>query len=198
MTLFKKGQVLYYEGSPAFGVYCISEGKIKMVKSDGQGKETLLRLNEPGDLIGFQQIFKSGLHDVTAIAMEETKVCFIPRSSMKVWLEQQGSVAMELLVHLMRDIDEMQLRVSGNRGKNVRERTAFALLELDRRFGVDCSRGRRLSVHLSREEFASFIGIATETLIREISSLRDEGFLDQKGGEMVLLKYSDLRAVAGL
>jgi CRP-like cAMP-binding protein len=45
MNNFKRGQVLFHEGNPAFGVYCISAGKIKLTKLSEAGKETLIHID---------------------------------------------------------------------------------------------------------------------------------------------------------
>lgn len=197
MNSFKRGQVLFHEGNPAFGVYCISEGKVKLTKNNENGKETLLRIAGPGDLIGFQHIVTSGVNDVTATALEETKICFIDRIFLQNLVKEESSCAIELLSHLAQDMASLQDRINGFQNKSVRERVAFLLLDLSQRFGVDTQDGRRLGVHLSREEMASMLGVATETLIREISILKEESVIDQEGKAIVILRPEALEQTIG-
>lgn len=198
MNAFKKGQVLFHEGNPAFGVYCISQGKVKLTKVSGDGKETLLRISGPGDLIGFQQIIHSGVNDMTATALEDTKICFIDRQFLQKTVENKSSVSMELLSHIAKDMMSLQDRLAGFQSKSVRERLAYLLLDLDARYGVTCDEGRRLSVQLTRDEMASMIGVATETLIREISAWRDEGVLSQDGKALILTDLPALKTCANI
>lgn len=198
MNAFKRGQVLFHEGNPAFGVYCISEGKVKLTKTSENGKETMLRIAGPGDLIGFQHIVQNGVNDVTATALEETKICFLDRTFLQNLVKQENSCAMELLAHVAQDMAALQDRVNGFQSKNVRERVAYMLLDLADRYGSDNQEGRRLGIQLSREEMASMLGIATETLIREISQLREEGVIDQDGKTLILVDTKSLRLSAGL
>lgn len=198
MNAFKRGQVLFHEGNPAFGVYCISEGKVKLTKTSENGKETMLRIAGPGDLIGFQHIVQNGVNDVTATALEETKICFLDRTFLQNLVKQENSCAMELLAHVAQDMAALQDRVNGFQSKNVRERVAYMLIDLAERYGSDSKEGRRLGIQLSREEMASMLGVATETLIREISQLREEGVIDQDGKTLILVDTKSLRLSAGL
>lgn len=198
MNAFKRGQVLFHEGNPAFGVYCISEGKVKLSKTSENGKETMLRIAGPGDLIGFQHIVQNGVNDLTATALEDTKICFLDRGFLQNLVKEENSCAMELLSHLAQDMAALQDRVNGFQSKNVRERVAHMLVDLADRYGSDSKEGRRLGIQLSREDMASMLGMATETLIREISQLRDEGAIAQDGKTLILTNVKSLRASAGL
>jgi CRP-like cAMP-binding protein len=198
MNLFKKGQVLFHEGNPAYGVYCISEGKVKLTKNGENGKETLLNIAGPGDLIGFQHIVQTGMNDVTATALEETKICFLDRQFLQKLIADNNSCAMELLSHVARDMASLQDRMAGFHNKNVRERVAFLLLDLATRYGSDSKEGRRLGIQLSREDMASMLGVATETLIRELSQLKDEGTITQDGKTIILTDLMNLEACVGV
>jgi CRP-like cAMP-binding protein len=194
MNVFKRGQVLFHEGNPAFGVYCISSGKVKLTKMSETGKETLLAISGPGDIVGFQHIIKAGVNDVTCTALEETKVCFIDRQFLNKKIQEEPSTAMELLSHLAKDMASMQERIAGFHSKNVRERVAYLLLELSKKYGSQTGHGVRIGIQLSRDEMASMLGIASETLIRELSVLKDEGIIEQDGKIIIVAKPKELEA----
>ncbi len=198
MNSYKRGQILFHEGNPAFGVYCISQGKVKLTKNNENGKETLLKISGPGEMIGFQYIMQSGVNDVTATALEETKICFLDRVYLQKVIQDENSCAMELLSHVARDMAYLQERVNGFQNKNVRERVAYLLLDLNKRFGADSSEGRRLNIQLSREDMARMLGIATETLIREISQLKEEGIIEQDGKTIILTDLKELETTVGV
>ena len=187
MNNFKRGQVLFHEGNPAFGVYCISSGKIKLTKLSESGKETLIHIAGPGDIVGFQHMLQAGSNDVTATALEESQVCFLDRQFLQKLVKEENSCAMELLGHVARDMTALQERMTGIQSRSVRERVEFLLNELGNRFGTPSADGIRLNVQLSRDEMASMLGMATETLIREISMLKEESFLKQDGKTIILL-----------
>ncbi len=194
MNRFKRGQVLFHEGNPAYGVFCISTGKVKLTKMGSGGRESLLQIAGPGDLVGFQHIVKAGLNDVTATALEDTQVCFLDRLYLQQLVKDENSCAMELFGHLARDMAGLQERMSAFQSKSVRERVAFLLVDLNRRFGVADGEARRLIIQLSRDEMAAMLGVATETLIRELSTLKEEGLLEQDGKTILLPDVAALEA----
>jgi len=195
MNVYKRGQVLFHQGNPAFGVYCVSSGKIKLTKISEAGRENVITIVGPGDLIGYQHGNGQNVNDVTATAIEDTKVCFIDRAFLQKMIHDKNSCAMELIGHLSRDMSEMQERMGQLQSKNVKERVEFLLDDLARRYGVRSGNGVRIGVQLSREEMASMIGVATETLIRELSILKDENVLAQDGKTLILLKSSTVAAI---
>lgn len=196
MNNFKRGQVLFHEGNPAFGVYCISSGKIKLTKMSEAGKETLIHIAGPGDIVGFQHMLQAGSNDVTATALEESQVCFLDRQFLQKLVQEENSCAMELLGHVARDMTALQERMTGIQSRSVRERVEYLLNELGNRFGTPSSEGIRLNVQLSRDEMASMLGMATETLIREISMLKEENFLKQDGKTIILMKSKNQQILA--
>lgn len=195
MNTYKKGQVLFHEGNPAFGVYCISSGKIKLTKLSESGKEIIISISGPGDIVGSQHIVKAGLNDVTATALEETKICFIDREFMNKTVKAEPSCAMELVSHLTSDALKMHDRMAHFSHKNVRERVAYLLIDLARSYGSETPQGTRLGIQLSREDMAGMLGIASETLIRELSILKEEGVIEQDGKTIILLKKNELESL---
>ena len=82
--------------------------------------------------------------------------------------------------------------------KNVRERLAELLLLLEQTHGEDVEEGRKLNIKLTREEMATMIGTANETLIRFISEFKDEGLIEQKGKTIILTNKEKLADWANL
>ena len=74
--------------------------------------------------------------------------------------------------------------------KSVRQRLAEALLDIDENFGTNPD--GTLSVLLSREDFASIVGTATESVIRVLSQFKKEGFISTIG------KYIKIEDIEGL
>src|SRR5688500_6319025 len=75
----KKGEFIYQEGASPTGVYCIHEGHIKAFKVGSDGKEQIIYLAKPGDLIGWQQLTCEDPYSTSAVALEPVTVSHIPR-----------------------------------------------------------------------------------------------------------------------
>jgi CRP-like cAMP-binding protein len=196
---FKKGQTLFVQGNPPFGLYCISKGNIKVTKSDNQGKETIVRIATAGDVLGHRSIFTDQHYNATATALEDTEVCFIDKKFILNFVRTEPSVAMNLIARVGRDMGAAEDRLASFHQKNVRERLAEFLLLLKESHGVLQEDGKTLlNIKLTREEMASIIGTATETLIRFMSELKDEGLIEQDGKNIFILNDKELVDFANL
>lgn len=182
VNTYKKGQTLFVQGNPPYGMYCVSEGNIKITQVGSDGKESIVRIASPGDVLGHRSIFTDQFYNATATAIEECSVCFIDKKYILKLVQEKPSVACNLIAKLGRDLGAAEQRVSSFYQKNVRERLAELLLLLKQSHGVTEESGRiKLNIKLTREEMASIIGTASETLIRFMSELKSEGFIEQEG-----------------
>jgi len=63
---FKRGSIIYREGSRINGCYCIQKGIIKVFKTGIDGKEQIIRFARTGDIIGFRSVLSNELACTTA------------------------------------------------------------------------------------------------------------------------------------
>ena len=196
---YKKGQTLFVQGNPPFGIYCVSKGNIKVTQVGEDGKEAIVRIATAGDVLGHRSIFTDQFYHATATAIEDTQVCFIDKKYIVKLVQEHPSVACNLIGKLGRDLGAAEHRISSFYQKNVRERLAELLLLLKSSHGVENETGKwRLDIKLTREEMASIIGTASETLIRFMSELKQEGFIEQQGKTIFLVNEEGLLDFANI
>jgi CRP-like cAMP-binding protein len=189
---YKKGQTLFVQGNPPFGMYCISTGNIKVTQVSEGGKESIVRIATAGDVLGHRSIFTDQYYNATATAIEETTVCFIDKKYILKLVQEKPSVACNLIARLGRDLGAAEMRISSFYQKNVRERLAELLLLLKKSHGLEENGRIRLNIKLTREEMASIIGTASETLIRFMTELKQEGFIEQEGKDIFIINEEGL------
>jgi CRP-like cAMP-binding protein len=78
-NIYKKGQLLFNEGAYPFGVFCINDGKVKLSHQGDNGKEQIIRLLKSGDVLGYRALLSGDRYSASAMALEDTQVCFIPK-----------------------------------------------------------------------------------------------------------------------
>jgi CRP-like cAMP-binding protein len=179
---YKKGQTLFVQGNPPYGMYCISKGNIKVTQIGEDGKESIVRIATAGDVLGHRSIFTDQYYNATATSIEDSHVCFIDKKYILKLVQEQPTVATNIIGQLGRDLGAAENRISSFYQKNVRERLAELLLLLRGSHGEELLDKRiRLNIKLTREEMASIIGTASETLIRFMSELKQEGLIAQEG-----------------
>jgi CRP-like cAMP-binding protein len=189
---YKKGQTLFVQGNPPFGMYCISTGNIKVTQVGEDGKESIVRIATAGDVLGHRSIFTDQYYNATATAIEETTVCFIDKKFILKLVQEKPTVACNIIARLGRDLGAAEMRISSFYQKNVRERLAELLLLLKQSHGEQEEGRVRLNIKLTREEMASIIGTASETLIRFMTELKQEGFIEQEGKNIFIVNEEGL------
>jgi len=193
---FRKGQVIMHEGARPQGVYCVHRGKIKLYTLGTEGKEQIIRFVTKGDLIGYRSILSDEPISASATALEDTHACYIPKSSFFKVIEDNPKFSLNLLQLSCHELGEAGKMITSLAQKSVKERLAEILLILRTTFGED--EEGYLDISLTREEIANMVGTATESVIRLISELRKDGFIDSKGKRIKVNDGSALREIASV
>lgn len=186
-NVYKKGQTLFVQGNHPFGLYCISSGNIKVTKVGNDGKESIVRIASAGDVLGHRSLFTDQYYTATATALEDTKVCFLDKKFIMKVIQENPSVSMNVIEKLSTDMGAAENKLSSLHQKNVRERLAELLLLLKESHGEEQDDGKTLiKLKLTREEMATMIGTANETLIRFMSEFKEEGLIEQVGKQIFI------------
>ncbi|MEC7277590.1 MAG: Crp/Fnr family transcriptional regulator [Bdellovibrionota bacterium] len=192
-NIYKKGQTLFVQGNHPFGLYCISSGNIKVTKIGADGKESIVRIATAGDVLGHRSLFTDQYYMATATALEDTKVCFLDKKFIMKVINDQPTVSMNIIEKLSADMGAAENKLSSLHQKNVRERLAELLLLLKESHGEKLEDGRtKIVIKLTREEMATMIGTANETLIRFISEFKEAGLIEQEGKIIIIKNEEEL------
>lgn len=199
MNSYKKGQTMFFQGNPPFGLYCIANGKIKVFKTGNDGKESILRIASAGDVLGHRSLFGQQNYSATATVIEDATVCFLDKSYIHSAIKTNPSISLNLIQKLSVEMGAAEARNASMSNKNARERLAELLLTFRRNYGTEEGNGRiRLDIKLTRDEMASMVGTAQETIIRLISDFKSEEILEQEGKVIFILDEERLVEEANL
>ncbi len=198
MNSYKKGQNIFFEGNPPFGLYCISSGKIKVTKTGSDGKESIVRIAGPGDVLGHRSLFSKENYSATATVLEDASICFLDKNYIYSALKKDPSISINLLQKLSKDMGSAEARNASMSQKSARERLAELFLSFKKNYGIEESGRTRIDIKLSRDEIASIIGTAHETIIRLISEFKEEGILSQEGKVIFIIDEAKLIEFANL
>ena len=193
---FKRGTVIYYEGSRINGCYCIQKVIIKVYKTGVDGKEQIIRFAKKSDLIGFRSVLSKELACTTAKVLEDASACYIPAYTFVELIKNNGTFSLELLQLACRELGEANAYITDIAQKTVRERLAEILIHLKNEFGLDMN--KILQISLTREELANIVGTATESVIRLLSEFKQDKLIDLNGRKIAVLNEAALLRIANL
>lgn len=197
-TVYKKGQMLFHEGTRPLGVYCVNSGKIKIYKLGIDGKEQIVKICTAGDLLGYRALLSEEVYPVSAEALEEAVVCFIPKQTFLGTLNEDNVFHQELLKAACKELGMMTENLTNLAQRSVRERFAIALLMLRDTYGVDSVSNGEVEINLTRDDLANIVGTATETLIRLLHDFKDEKLVESKGRKIKIIDPEGLAKVTSI
>lgn len=194
---YKKGQAIFYEGTQPQGLYCIYSGKVKIHKLGDGGKEQIVRLAKQGSVIGYRALLSNDNYYATATALEDTLVCFFPKSTYFNMLMTNPQFSMKTIQMLSSDLKIAEHMITNMAQKHVRERMAGALLLLKEFFGTE-NDGMTINTVLTREDIGSIAGTTTETSIRTLADFNRKKIVTLNGKKIKITDEKELLKIANL
>ncbi|MDB2462528.1 Crp/Fnr family transcriptional regulator [Algibacter sp.] len=185
--IIKKGEVIFEEGETINGVYCVKDGVCKLSKLSANGKDQIVKMVVKGQLLGQRSLISDESANLQATALNDMEVCFIPKSEIIADLQKNPKFSFDVLQEMALDLKEADDVIVNMAQKSVKQRLAETLIYIYDSFGVNPD--GTLSVLLSREDYASVVGTATESAIRVLSQFKKEGLISTVGK---FIKIEDL------
>ncbi len=133
----KKGEALFEEGDKLNGVFCVRNGISKLSKLSENGKDQIVKLATKGEVIGQRSVIAEECANLSATAVEDMEVCFIPKDSITSTLQNNPNFTLEVLRHMAHDLREADDVIVNMSQKTVKQRVAEAFLYLRNNFGED-------------------------------------------------------------
>ena len=190
----KKGEHIFEEGEITNGIYCIKDGFCKLSKLSANGKDQIVKLVKPGQLLGQHSMISEEPANLSAVAIEDMEVCFIPKKEIMQFFSQNNDFSMNVIKTICGDLKDADDHMVDMAQKNVKERLAGTLIYLEEMFGTTTDGTLRLQ--LSREELAGIIGTATESCIRLLSELNKSNLIELVGKRIKIIDKNKLRRLA--
>lgn len=190
----KKGEVIFEEGENVNGIYCIKDGVCKLTKLSPNGKDHIVKLVTKGELLGQRSMISDEPVNLSAVALEDMQVCFIPKTEVMGFFDKNNQFSMNVMKTICGDLKEADDHMVNLAQKTVKERLAETLLYLHDTFGQN--EDNTLKVQLSRDELASMIGTATESCIRLLSDFNKLGLIELAGKKILLKDIAKLKRIA--
>jgi CRP-like cAMP-binding protein len=190
----KKGDSIFEEGEITNGVFCVKDGVGKLSKLSANGKDQIVKLVKSGELLGQRSMISNEPANLSAKALDDMEVCFIPKTEIIDFFNKNNQFSMNVMKTICDDLKESDNHTVSLAQKTVKSRLAETLLYLHDTFGKNAD--DTLQIQLSRDELASMIGTATESCIRLLSDFNKLKIIELVGKKIVLKNISALKKMA--
>ncbi|NJM79479.1 MAG: Crp/Fnr family transcriptional regulator [Flavobacterium sp.] len=190
----KKGKPIFAEGDTLNGIFCIKDGVCKLSKLSSNGKDQIVKLVKPGELLGQRSMISDESANLSAVALEDMEVCFVPKSEILQFFNQNNDFSMNVMKTICGDLKDADDHMVDMAQKTVKQRLAETLIYLEENFGLN--EDESIHIQLTREELAGMIGTATESCIRLLSELKKLKIIELQGKKIFLKDKKALQKIS--
>ncbi|TDF86367.1 cyclic nucleotide-binding domain-containing protein [Pseudomonas sp. H9] len=179
----KKDDVLFRQGEPFTSIYAIRSGVLKSVALSADGEEKIIGIHLPGELIGLSGM-DTDAYPVSVQALETTHVCELPFAPLDALLVRLPQVRRHLIRAMSREIRSTQHMTRVLSAKAADVRVVSLLVSLSTRFRTLGYSADQLNLSISRNEIGNHLGLASETVSRVLTRLKQSGLIEVDGKEV--------------
>lgn len=195
---YKKGEILFREGSYPTGIYYLKKGKVKKYKTDKNGREQIFYVCKSGELFGYHGLIGEEYYMATTCTLEESIISFIPKDDFVAAIETSSVLSHRLMKCMSHEFGVLINGLAINVQRSVRERLALCLLLLKDKYKKTDQGAKPVEINLSRDDLAKMVGTARETLARLLHDFKEEGLVSTQGRLIILHKPKLLTEIANI
>ncbi|MGB0917078.1 MAG: response regulator [Flavobacteriales bacterium] len=182
---------IFREADAPIHLYFLNKGKVKTYKMNEDGKEYITGLYNSGDFFGYAALLEHANYAESAQVIDDSEVLLIPKEDFYHLMNSNTEVIGSFIKLLADNIHQKEEQLIELAYSSVRKRVANALVQVYEKYN---SEGREeFTISLGREDLASIVGTATETVIRALSEFKQDGYIESKGRDIHVLNIQALR-----
>lgn len=188
---YGKRENIYHEGDTPKWLYYVQKGHVRNYRVTKEDKELVTGLYSEGDFFGYIDLLSKGQYKEYAVSLEGATLALIPKDNFEQLILSNKDVSINFIKLLAGDIEEKEDELVSLAYNTVRKRVANALTKLYVKYQEGLA--DRVEVTVTRDELASMVGTATESVIRILSEFKKDGYIKSKGSLITILEFQALR-----
>jgi len=196
-TAYPQGAVLFVEGQMPRGIFVLCKGSVKLSINSPSGRTMIVKLAEPGEVLGLSATISGKPYEVTAETVDPCQINFVKRDDFLRFLKEDVEACFKVAEQLSEKYHNA-CKEAGALGlsHSAAEKLAKLLLEWSCKNGEAAKPEPRLRIRLTHEEIAQMIGTSRETVTRLFAELKKRQIVQSKGSTLVIRNTGALRELA--
>ncbi len=198
LTATPRGGTVYRQGDPADGLHILIDGKVKICRRAADGREQLLEIRGPGDVLGAVSVLDPGRRTATAMAVTVVCTAFLDRATLETWMVERPQIAQRLLRLMAGRLRAANSHLLDVVFDDVPARVARELLRLARRFGSREGQHWSVKHDLTQGEIAQLVGATRESVNKALCDFVQRGWITNQGKVTLIHSPEHLAKRAGV
>ena len=190
---YKKGNIIVLEKEMGAALFVIITGKVKVVRTDEDGREVILSIFGPGEFFGEMSLLDGLARSATVVATAKSELFMIHRREFLDLLNEFPAVAISLLAELTMRLRKADAQIKSLSLKDAAGRVANVLLLLSDDVGI-FKKGKVMIEDLPlQQDMANMAGTSRETVSRMIHQFVEKGHVSLEGNKLTINNYEEFR-----
>ncbi|ADP69860.1 transcriptional regulator, Crp/Fnr family [Rhodomicrobium vannielii ATCC 17100] len=191
-----EGSAVFEQGEPATSFYLLLDGRLKVRQITADGQQIIVRIVNPGDLLGFACALSRPDYPGTATAAVDSVVAAWPSTNWNAFVEANPHLAMNAIRTIGQRLDEAHTRIREMSTQEVERRVAHTVLRLVDQAGKADAGGTRVDFPISRRDIAEMTGTTLHTVSRILSAWEAQGLVEGGRRKLVVRDAAKLAKLA--
>jgi DNA-binding response OmpR family regulator len=184
--ILKRREILFEEGDYPRYLYFVVRGKLKVFKTNEDGKEYIVSTHKNGEFVGYVDLLQNTKYTESAAGMEETEVSLIPKEDFITLMHANRDVSSQMIKMLANDITDKEEQLLHLAYNSVRKRVAEAIVRL-------AEKDEQQEINILRDDLARIVGTAKESVIRMLTEFKEDGYIEIVDGAIKVLELEKLK-----
>jgi CRP/FNR family transcriptional regulator len=195
-SAYPKGAVLFVEGQAPRGIFVLCKGRVKLSICSTDGKTLILKIAEPGEVLGLSATVSGKPYELTAETIDPCQVNFVKREDFLRFLREHSDACFRVAEQLSEKYNTAchEIRALGL-SHSAAEKLAKLLLEWSSKNGESGKQEPRVKMALTHEEIAQMIGTSRETVTRLFAAFKKKHLIQQNGATLVIPNRGALQSL---
>ena len=191
-VLYRNGENICKQGAFASYVLYISDGLIKLYLESPNNKNINIKILKTSEFIGLSSVYGENIYNYSAVALKDSNICLLEKKSFRKLLNNNGNFASEIIKWYCNNEKQLFNKIKSLGHKQMHGRLADTLLYLSN----EDFKEEELFSKLSRQDIADFSCISTESAVRLLAELKNEGVIQVDGKHIKILDKEKLMEIS--
>jgi len=192
---YPEGAVVLMEGQAPRGVFIVGQGRVKLMTTNADGKTLIVKIAQPGDVLGLQAVVTDGAYELTAETLQPSQMAYISREDFLRFLRANSDACLRATQHLSRDCHSAYEVI---RSIGLCHSVSGKLARLLKQWSEETAPTGgvvRMKMALTHEELAQLIGSSRETVTRILGDFKRRGVVELSGATMTIRNVAVLETL---
>jgi CRP/FNR family transcriptional regulator len=187
--VYGEGEEIFAEGEPAEFLPIVISGAVKMIRSPVAGKEMIIGIFREGEMFAVPPVVDGAPYPSSAVAIDETTLLQLPRAEFLRLLNEKPELALATIAWMSEMLREKTATIRNLAIASPEHRIGNVLMKLAK----EQKGGTPIKIPVRRQDIAEMASLTTETTIRAIRRMADQGLVRIVRGKIILDELDSLR-----